>query len=76
MGRLPIRSLSFNIYFMLSYHCGWNIIIVETLGSKHNHHHLSTYNNIRRHIKLRSHKFNIYILDDEASAEYCRTIKK
>ena len=68
MGRFPICSRSGKLYLMLACQFEYKVIMVEPFLSKHDHHRLADYNNIRRHIKQCGYDVNLQILDNEASA--------
>ena len=61
---------------MVAYHCSCNVILVDIFCSKQNRHRFSSYNNICRRIQQYGHEVHLQILDNEASAEYRRTIKE
>ena len=61
---------------MIAYHCNTNVILAVTFKSRKDTHRLLAYNKIMQ--RLRDHELtvDIKILDNEASTEYRRVIKK
>ena len=60
---------------MIAYHCDANLILAEPSDSRKDAHILLAYNKIMQ--RLTDNKLSVYlqILDNEASAEYKRSIK-
>ena len=75
-GRFPIHARSGNQYIMIAYHCNANLILAEPFTSRKDKHSLLAYDKLIQ--KLRNNKLtvNLRILDNEASAEYKRVVKK
>ena len=61
---------------MIAYHCESNLILVEPFASRKDTHWLLTYNNSIQRISDNKLIVDLQILDNEASAEYKRAIKK
>ena len=61
---------------MIAYHCDTNVILAVTFKSRKDTHRLLAYNKIMQ--RRRDHELTVYIqiLDNEASTEYRRVIKK
>ena len=75
-GRFPVHAYSGNQYIMISYHCNTNLILAKTLASRRDTHRLLAYDNIMQRISDNKLIVDLQILDNEASAEYKRAIKK
>eukprot|EP00804_Cyclotella_cryptica_P006024 CCRYP_000276-RA/>CCRYP_000276-RA protein AED:0.08 eAED:0.08 QI:0/0/0/0.66/1/1/3/0/1069 len=74
MGRFPVRSRSVNQYLMLAYHCDTNVILIKPFQSCHDRHCIPAYNKLMGRLTARAHTVDHQVLDNEASAEYCRVI--
>ena len=74
MVHFPVRSRSGNCYIMLAYHVDTNAILVSVFQSCNDRHRISAYNSIMLRLKYKGHSVDIQVLDDEASANYRRTI--
>ena len=75
-GHFPIHTCSGNQYIMIAYHCNTNLILAVPFKSRKDNQRLLAYNKIMQ--RLSDHKLtvNLQILDNEASTEYKRVIKK
>ena len=74
IGPFPVRSRCGNRYIMLAYHIDTNTILVSAFQYLNNRHRLAAYNNIMNRLKPKEHSVDLQVLDNEASAEYRRTI--
>ena len=74
-GKFPARSRSGNQYVMVAYHVDTNVILVAPFQSRADRHRLPAYNSIMTRLADKGHLVNLQILDNEASAEYKRTIE-
>ena len=60
---------------MIAYHCDSNAILVAPFKSRKDSHQLLAYNEIMTRIKNHNQIFELQILDNEASAEYIKTMR-
>eukprot|EP00804_Cyclotella_cryptica_P000193 CCRYP_016175-RA/>CCRYP_016175-RA protein AED:0.26 eAED:0.26 QI:0/0/0/0.6/0.75/0.8/5/0/1027 len=74
MGRFPVCSRSGNQYIMLAYHCNSNAILVEPFQSCNDRHCIPAYSRLMSRLQAHGHTVNHQVLDNEASAEFIRTI--
>eukprot|EP00804_Cyclotella_cryptica_P022924 CCRYP_018758-RA/>CCRYP_018758-RA protein AED:0.17 eAED:0.24 QI:0/0/0/1/0.5/0.33/3/0/705 len=74
MGCFPVRFRSGNQYIMLAYHCDSNAILVKPFQSRNDRHHIPAYSRLMTRLQARGHTVNHQVLDNEASAEFIRTI--
>ena len=75
IGRFPIHARSGNQYIMIAYHCNANLILTEPFSSRKDMHRLVAYKNIMQQLTDNKLLVDLQILDNEASAEYKRSIK-
>ena len=75
-GRFPIHARSGNQYIMIAYHCDVNLILADSFYSRKDTHRLLAYNNIMQRLTDNNLSVDLQILDNEASTEYKRSIKK
>ena len=75
-GRLPIHARSGTQYIIIAYHCNANLILALPFKSRKYTHRLLAYDKLMQ--RLRDHELTAdqQILDNEASAEYKKFIKK
>ena len=59
---------------MITYHIDTNDIIVSDLQSCNDHHRLAAYNAIMTRLKSKGQSVDLQVLDNKASAKYCRII--
>ena len=74
-GRFPVHAGSGNRYIMIAYHCDANLILAEPSDSRKDAHILLAYNKIMQRLTDNKLSVDLQILDNEASAEYKRSIK-
>ena len=75
-GRFPVHARSGNQYIMIAYHCDTNLILADPFASRKDTHRLLAYEKIMQRLSDNKLIVDIQILDNEASAEYKRDIKK
>ena len=75
-SRFPIYARSGHQYIIIAYYCDANLILAVLFKTKRDTHRLKAYNKIMQ--RLSDHKLtvNLQIIDNEASAEKKRVIKK
>ena len=75
-GRFPIHAHSGNQYIMITYHCDKNLILAVPFKTRKDMQRLIAYDKIMQ--RLSDHKLTeeLQIIDNEASTEYKRVIKK
>ena len=61
---------------MIAYHCDANLILSEPFSSGKDMHRILAYNNIMQRLTENKISVDLQILDNEASTEYKRSIKK
>ena len=61
---------------MIAYHYDANLILAEPFSSRKDTHRLLEYDNIMQRLSDNKLIVDLQILDNEASAEYKRAIKK
>ena len=61
---------------MIAYHCDANLILAEPFSSRKDAHRLLAYNKIIQRLTDNKLCVDLQILDNEASEEYKRSIKK
>ena len=74
-GRFPIHACSVNQYIMIAYHCNANMILAEPFTSRKDKHCIFAYDKLMRRLCDNKLTVDLQILDNEASAEYKRSIK-
>ena len=76
LGRIPICAMSGNQYIMLAYHDAANVILVQPLQTKADHHRIPAYNTIMKCLTTRGIKVDLQVIVNEASAAYIQTINE
>ena len=61
---------------MIAYHCEANLILAEPFASRKDTHRLLAYDKIMQRLTDNKLIVDLQILDNEASADYKRAIKK
>ena len=74
-GRFPVHARSGNRYIMIASPCDANLILAEPFASRKDVHRLLAYNKIMQRLTNNKLSVDLQILDNEASAEYKRSIK-
>ena len=74
--RFTIYARSGNQYIIIAYHCDADLILAVPFNSRYDMYRLLAYDKIMQ--RLSNHKLTVdlQILDNEASTEYKRVIKK
>ena len=75
-GRFPIHARSGNQYIMIAYHCDANLILALPFKSRKDTHRLLAYDKLMQILRDHELTVDLQILDNEASAEYKKVIKK
>ena len=75
-GRFPIHVHSGNQHIMIAYNFDANLILANPFSSRKDTHWLLEYNKIMQGLTDNKLIVNLQILDNKASAEYKRAIKK
>ena len=75
-GHFPIRARSGNQYIMIAYHCDANLILAVPFESGKDTHRILAYNKLMQILRDHELTVDLQILDNEASTEYKRVIKK
>ena len=75
-GRFTIYSHSGNQYAVITYHYDANMILEVPLNIRKDTHCLKAYNKILQRLSNHNLTVDLQILDNEASVEYKRVIKK
>ena len=73
-GRFPILPLSGNQCLMISYQYDYNVTLVSSFKLLKDSHRLLAYNKITTQLKQQNQIVDLQILDNEASADYKRTM--
>ena len=74
-GRFTIHAHSGNQYIMIAYHCDTNLILADPFYLRKDTHWLLAYDRIIQRLTDNKLIVNPQILDNEASAEFKRSIK-
>ena len=61
---------------MIAYHCNANLTPAVPLKSRKYTHHILAYDKLMQRLRNHEMTVNLQILDNEASAEYKKVIKK
>ena len=61
---------------MISYHCDANLIIAKPLPSINDKHRLLAYDKLMRRLRNNKLTADLQILNNEANADYKRSIKE
>ena len=73
---LTIHACSVHQYVMIAYHCDTNMILVVPFKTRKDTHSLKEYGKIMQRLSDHNLTVDLQILDNEASTEYNRVIKK
>ena len=75
-GQFPIHARCGNQYIMIAYHCNANLILADPFASIKDKHRILAYDKLMQRLHDNKLTVNLEILNNEASAEYKRAIKK
>ena len=75
-GQFPIHDRNGNQYIMIAYHCDSNLILTVPFKSRKDTHRLLAYDKLIKILYDHELTVNLQILNNEASAEHKRVIKK
>ena len=74
-GKFSVGARSANHYIMVMYHCDSNTILYQAFKNRTNGEIVNAYSVSMKRLNNNGHKFNLQVLDNEASQAYQATIR-